>query len=345
MDLLKKPKVTGEPQPTPEDLDFNVMPNLDAPPPPDQGQDSPGPGKRLWLVAGSALALIILAILGYAVYWKWSTRRSEPKLQQTIQVPPSVTKPADSSDTDKDGLTNAKEQELGTKSDKPDTDGDGIADGDEVNIYHSDPLLTDTDGDKYDDGQEVANGYSPKQNTTEKASANELKEWADNIAKFSLHEPTPTTLKLKAPAPAAAEPALYKNKIYGYSVSIPAILASRETDAGREVGIYIAGTTPGDTEVATDPIWISTAVKVPTDTLKTWVNSQYPVSDYTKIEEAQINGADAIKLMGVKSETCAQDKTFFIKGDQIVIISWTCNELSSFSDYYTKIISSFKFVQ
>jgi hypothetical protein len=44
---------------------------------------------------------------------------------------------------------------------KADTDGDGVKDGDEVNIYHTNPLRVDTDGDGFSDGDETAAGTNP----------------------------------------------------------------------------------------------------------------------------------------------------------------------------------------
>lgn len=87
-------------------------------------------------------------------------------------------------DSDKDGLDDVREKEIGTDPQKADTDGDGLSDGDEVIVYktsplisdsdgdglsdgdevliwHSNPLNPDTDGDGYPDGTEVRNGYSP----------------------------------------------------------------------------------------------------------------------------------------------------------------------------------------
>lgn len=64
-------------------------------------------------------------------------------------------------DSDKDGLTDRRERELGTDPYKADTDGDGLSDGDEVLIWGTDPLNPDTDGDGYKDGDEVKNGYNP----------------------------------------------------------------------------------------------------------------------------------------------------------------------------------------
>jgi uncharacterized protein YegL len=64
-------------------------------------------------------------------------------------------------DTDKDGLTNRREQELGTSPISADTDGDGLSDQAEVLTHKTDPLKKDSDGDGVDDGREVANGSDP----------------------------------------------------------------------------------------------------------------------------------------------------------------------------------------
>ncbi len=64
-------------------------------------------------------------------------------------------------DTDKDGLPDVREAELGTDPLKPDTDGDGLFDREEVEVYKTNPLSPDTDGDSYTDGMEVKGGYNP----------------------------------------------------------------------------------------------------------------------------------------------------------------------------------------
>ncbi|KKR34710.1 MAG: Peptidoglycan-associated outer membrane protein [Candidatus Magasanikbacteria bacterium GW2011_GWA2_40_10] len=87
-------------------------------------------------------------------------------------------------DSDKDGLDDVREKEIGSDPQKADSDGDGLNDGDEVIIYKTSPLVSDTDGDglsdgdealiwrsnplnpdtdgdSYPDGTEVRNGYSP----------------------------------------------------------------------------------------------------------------------------------------------------------------------------------------
>ncbi len=58
-------------------------------------------------------------------------------------------------DPDHDGLTNLQEFQQGTDPNNPDTDGDGLTDGQEVLIYHTNPLLASTDGTGIPDGIEV----------------------------------------------------------------------------------------------------------------------------------------------------------------------------------------------
>jgi hypothetical protein len=61
-------------------------------------------------------------------------------------------------DPDHDGLTNLQEFQNGTDPHNPDTDGDGLTDGQEVLIYHTNPLLVSTDGTGIPDGVEVQDG-------------------------------------------------------------------------------------------------------------------------------------------------------------------------------------------
>ena len=59
------------------------------------------------------------------------------------------------SDVDKDGLTKKEELEIGTDPNDPDSDDDGLNDGDEINVYKTNPLLADTDSDGLTDAREV----------------------------------------------------------------------------------------------------------------------------------------------------------------------------------------------
>lgn len=64
-------------------------------------------------------------------------------------------------DTDKDGLSNGKEYELGTIPYIFDTDYDDLSDGEEINMHKTNPNLADTDGDGAADSWEVENGFDP----------------------------------------------------------------------------------------------------------------------------------------------------------------------------------------
>lgn len=81
-----------------------------------------------------------------------------------VNVPPPSTTPVapEKPDTDKDGLDDQREVELGTDPTLADTDGDGLNDGDEVLKYRTNPRVVDTDGDSYPDGVEVGKGYDPR---------------------------------------------------------------------------------------------------------------------------------------------------------------------------------------
>ncbi|MEO1288622.1 MAG: hypothetical protein AAFV93_12705, partial [Chloroflexota bacterium] len=70
-------------------------------------------------------------------------------------------------DTDGDGLNDLEERLIGTDIRDPDTDDDSLIDGDEVNIYNSDPRLMDTDDDGLRDDREVAVGTDPRNPDTD----------------------------------------------------------------------------------------------------------------------------------------------------------------------------------
>ena len=67
---------------------------------------------------------------------------------------------ASAEDRDADNYLDALELEVGLDPSNPDTDGDGVADGDEVNIYLTDPFTWDTDGDGASDGEELFGNFT-----------------------------------------------------------------------------------------------------------------------------------------------------------------------------------------
>jgi len=99
----------------------------------------------------------------------------------------------DSADPDHDGLTNAQEYKLGTDPNNPDSDQDGLADGDEVNIFGTDPLNSHTaKNPKYSDGDFIKGGYDMA--TAKKMITAQISALSAKMAQFGLHQPTVTTL-------------------------------------------------------------------------------------------------------------------------------------------------------
>lgn len=338
-----------------DDLEFTVMPRRGEGKEESSAEDAalglepalepqiPKGKRRKWLVV-SCIAVLFLAILGFFGY-KY-VFRAEPAEPSGTSKAPEITVPEPTKDltidTDKDGLTDEQEILSATNSKKADTDGDGLADGDEVKIYLSDPLLPDTDGDGFEDGREVARGYSPVSTSSRKATPDEVQKWTERIAQFGLHQPTQATVKLISANPVDQQ-TLYANSVYGYSLSLPGVLAYREDQERRVVGFYVSGNLPDDPDLATDPISASIAVKVPNQTLRDWIDLQYPAAEYAVLEEVEIGDLDAIRLKGTKDESCFQDKTFIPRGSTIIVLTWTCVEHKAFGPYYEQIVQSFKF--
>ena len=70
-------------------------------------------------------------------------------------------------DFDKDGLTNIKEQEVGTNPASVDSDGDNLTDYEEVTKYHTNPLVIDSDKDEIYDDDEIKLGLDPNNPMTD----------------------------------------------------------------------------------------------------------------------------------------------------------------------------------
>jgi hypothetical protein len=169
--------------------------------------------KSVWI----PLLIAVLAIAGIVAWLVMgSLEKKAPETANNIPVEeqkdPDVTTPGDwlarffgsdtcttlttcgdSADPDRDGLTNKNEYEKGTDPNNPDGDSDGIADGDEVNIFGSDPLLSRTyrAGD-FNDADFVKGGYDFV--TDIKYTPEQLAIVKNKVRELGLHQPTLTTI-------------------------------------------------------------------------------------------------------------------------------------------------------
>ena len=75
-------------------------------------------------------------------------------VQRSIKLVAVWYDPADTSDSDGDGLTDSLESSIGTSAVDPDSDGDGLPDGLEFKDLRLDPMSEDSDGNGVPDGDE-----------------------------------------------------------------------------------------------------------------------------------------------------------------------------------------------
>lgn len=175
------------------------------------------PSKKLLIITGGVLVLLIAAAA--FGYWKFfgttpapAETTPEPIVEEEPKPNPDVTTPGDwqsryfgsevclelvscgdKADPDRDGLDNKAEYDKGTDPNNNDGDSDGVADGDEVNIFGMDPLLSRTYREgQYLDSDFIKGGYHIV--TDEPYTDQQLLEIKSKIKQYGLHQPTLTTL-------------------------------------------------------------------------------------------------------------------------------------------------------
>lgn len=205
----------------PDDLSFQLMPqenpqqnNLDYSSSVSLGNDDEpqfNQRKIIFIIVG---ALLLIAVIVGAYFVVKSMKKPPEPIVPEARLPKVWLKQyfnkevcdqkeicGEQADPDKDGLGNYEEFKDGANPINPDTDSDGLADGDEVNIYKTDPMLKFTDRtevattNNYTDGLSIKNNYDPLTPRL-KMTQTRLDQIAKDIASFGLHEPTITTFKV-----------------------------------------------------------------------------------------------------------------------------------------------------
>jgi len=176
--------------------------------------------RKTAMVAGTIIAVIILAVFGWFGYRyakqqkeapvnensELSAGTEEPAAKADVTTPPEWQKRyfsteecldinvcGDSADPDRDGLSNLEEYNTKTDPNNNDSDADGLADGDEVHIFGGSALTQRTNSSvEYTDADFAKGGYDIVTNV--KYSEAKLAEIKTKIKDLGLHQPTIKTL-------------------------------------------------------------------------------------------------------------------------------------------------------
>lgn len=170
--------------------------------------------KRSTYIWVGGLVLIMLGAVSYLLLWpdvkkeETLTTSKLPKVFLQEHFGASTcneeSRCGDNADPDSDGLINYEEFKEQTLPLKNDTDEDGLADGDEINIYLTNPLNKFTDPrpdaiqNGYTDSSQIKNDFDPLTPNLKMTTARKAKI-ESSIKQYSLHEPTITTLNTVAP--------------------------------------------------------------------------------------------------------------------------------------------------
>jgi len=183
-----------------------------------QSSDSAGSKKKYKFYIIMGLILLIGGPLGYFLIYKYGSKVDEtdivvvgPGDRVSPTPPPPASEPGfttpkewrekyfpgctdptscgDEANPDRDGLSNLEEHSGRTDPNNPDSDQDGLADGDEVNVFGTDPLDSHTAKDElYSDLDYFRGGYSIS--TRLLMTPEQIKALTEKMKTFGLHQTT-----------------------------------------------------------------------------------------------------------------------------------------------------------
>jgi len=191
-----------------------LPPGLDAPPQPGSINKPHRSGGKSWIYI--LILIIVLAGLGAAAYYMLGTKKdttttAEPESQTgrftkawlednfNTDTCSDQTVCGEDADPDNDGMSNYAEFKAGTNPLNPDSDSDGLADGDEVQIFGTEPNNKYTDTrvevtqNDWTDGFQTKNGYDPL-DPGKKFSEVRKQKILQDITQYQLHSPSSSTL-------------------------------------------------------------------------------------------------------------------------------------------------------
>ncbi len=189
----KKRHLFGRPETYPFEITVSAVPQEQSLPQTQSGELIV-PSRISSLMIGCVLLLLLACIIAGAIGVLSAVNTNNQNATGTVVAASTFTSATATAlveaDTDQDGLSNIREAAIGTDPNIPDTDGDGLTDGEEIKVWHTNPLNRDTDGDSLIDGQEIKIGTDPLNRDTDGDGV------PDNLDPYPLERATPTPLPI-----------------------------------------------------------------------------------------------------------------------------------------------------